>query len=61
MLTPVWQRVVEWWQLRTAPGDGLVHCPECDTTKIAQYGMGSFQRSFQCENGHRFSVPIEGP
>lgn len=42
-------------------GDGLIHCPVCNTTKLAQYGLGSFQQSFQCENGHRFSAPVPGP
>lgn len=53
------------WQAEMAEKSrqaNLVHCPVCNTTKLAEFGgLGSWQTSYECENGHRFSVPIEGP
>lgn len=40
--------------------DDTIRCPECGSDQLVQYGMGSYQKSFQCENGHGFSVPVEG-
>lgn len=55
--------VLLWELFRLRPsGDGLVHCPQCNTTKLRQAeGLATFSTPYECENGHTFRVEVGGP
>lgn len=39
----------------------VIHCPVCDSTRLATYNSGMWGYEFRCENGHEFIYDDGGP